>query len=321
MAGNSFQPMSFAPNYTIPAHTRQQYDDAFNAAIQQEDQRFSSITNVDSRWTADIYTKKQRGLVYWKVNNQRFGKQVAREFEAGNRTGFTDRLTMEPVKFDRTDRARLDTLALPTGPVIQDGMSALNRLRDSLFIASSVADSYGGELPKAITPTVFPSSQVIPVNYVKPGASLGSDSGLHIWKVLRAKNFFRKLGIDLSREELVLAVGYDQPEQLMLSAEAASNEAWAKLTLEWYAKWQTNPMEKLFGFQVIASGDVTATGSTRNCVAFAKRAFCWKPTGKVETKIEEKGLEDNNQIWVGGYAEFGCFREHDELVLKMPSVE
>jgi len=43
MAGNSFQTMSFAPNYTIPAHTRQQYDDAFNAAIQQEDQRFSSI--------------------------------------------------------------------------------------------------------------------------------------------------------------------------------------------------------------------------------------------------------------------------------------
>lgn len=313
--------MSFDPKQPIPAHVKQQYNDAFNAQIQQQDQRFASITNVDPNWTDTIYTKKQRGLVTWKVNNQRFGKQTAVEFAAGVRTGFTDNLTMDPIKFDRRDRARLGNIALPTGPVIQDSMMALNRLRDALFIKSATADSYGGDLPKAVTPTAFPSSQIIPVNYVKPGTSPGSNSGLTIWKVLRALNFFKKLGIDMSREEFVLAVGYDQPEQLLLSAEAAPNEAWAKITLDWYAKYQTDPMAKLFGFQVITSGDVTATGSTRNCVAFAKRAFCWKPQGAVETKIEEKGLEDNSEVWVGGYADMGVFREHDELVLKVPSVE
>lgn len=322
MAGNSFTIMPFAGNtQLIPQHTRQQFQDAFNAQLQQSESRFAAVTNVDSAWTAQQYTKRQRGPVEWLVNNQRFGKRPAVEFAAGFRTGFANNLEMVPVKFDRTDKKRLDTIALPTGDVIQDAMSGLNRLRDQLFISAAVDQSYGGDFPH-VTPTAFPSGNVIPVNYVKPGTSPGSNSGLTIWKVLRAKRLLRDTGIDLDREELVLAVGYDQPQQLILSAEAATNEAWAKATLDWFMKFEAGDTSaKLFGFSVIVSQYVTAASSIRNCVAFAKRAMCWKPMGSVETKIEEGSIEDRSQIVVGGYADMGVFREYDELVFKVPCAE
>lgn len=312
--------MPFDPSYTIPTHTRQQFNDAFNAAIQQEQQRFANVTNIDSEWTALTYTFKQRGLVEWLVNNQRFGKRPAVEFAGGFRTGFANNLEMIPVKFDRKDRARLDTIALPTGPVIQDAMSGLNRLKDQLFIEAAVADSYGGDFPH-VTATVFPTGNVVPVDYTKPGVATAS-CGLTIWKILRAKNLFRKTNINMDKEELVLAIGFDQVEQLLLNSEAAANSAWAKTVLDWHSKFESgDTAAKLLGFTVITSSHVTTASSVRNCVAFCKRAFRWKPMGATETKIEEGSIEDRGQITIGGYSEMGVVREHDELVLKMPCAE
>lgn len=313
--------MSFEPNQTIPQHTRQQFSDAFNAAIQQENSKFASITNIDPEWTAQTYTKRQRGKVEWLVNNQRFGKRPAVEFAAGFRTGFANNLEMIPVKFDRNDKKRLDTIALPTGPVIQDAMYGLNRLRDQLFIEAAVASSYGGEFPH-VTPAAFPTGQVVPVNYVKPGAALGSNSGATSWKLRRAKRIFELLNVDLDREELIFACGPDQIDQIILEAEAAANEAWAKVTLDWYSKFEGGDRTaKLMGFTVTPTTQLPSASSVRSCVAFCKRAFCWKPMGAVETKIEEGSIEDRNQIVVGGYADMGVFREHDELVIKIPCAE
>jgi hypothetical protein len=111
---------AFGSSSTITQATRQQFADTFNASIQQTMAKFASVTNVDPSWTAQMRTISQRGTVEWLVNNQRFGKRPAVEFAAGYRTGFAQNLEMIPVKFDRNDKKRLDTIALPTGEVIQD---------------------------------------------------------------------------------------------------------------------------------------------------------------------------------------------------------
>jgi len=311
-------PNGFAPNQTIPQHTRQQFQDAFAAAVQQMDSKFAQYTNVDAAWTADIYTKRQRTKVEWLVNNARFGGNTAGEFVAGFRTGIVDRMDMKPIKFDRADKGRLDTLALPTGHVIEDAKHGLARLRDQLAIKAALADARGGPHPH-MDVISFPSDQVVPINYVKPGAALGSNSGLHLWKVLRAKRIFEGLNVDLDREELVLAIHPDDKDSLLLSAELAPNESWAKMTLDWYAKYESGQRDaKLMGFNVLQTTNLTTVGSVRHAVAFCKRAFCWKPLAAPEMKIDEGDAENRHAITISGYAEFGCFRELDELVLDLP---
>lgn len=309
--------MSFGNSYTIPEHTRQQFQDAFLAAVQQNESKFASVTNVDPAWTAPQYTKRMADAQEWFVNNSRFGQNTAKEFEAGFRSGFKQNLDMRPVKFDRHDQKLLDTIALPTGQVIQDGMSGLNRLRDDLFVDAALADSLGGPKPH-ITPSVFPVSQVVPVNYDKPGAALGANSGLHIWKILRAKTLFEKAFVDLDREELVLAISPDDKTNLLLAAESDASEAWAKHVLSWFDKYEGGDrLAKLHGFQVVTTTRLKVAGSITSCLAFAKRAFCWAPISGVETKIDVLP-EKRHAIQVSAYAEFGVFRVFDEMVLELP---
>lgn len=309
--------MSFGTNYTIPEHTRQQFQDAFLAAVQQNDSKFSAVTNIDPAWTAPQYTKRMADTQDWFVNNSRFGKNTAKEFEGGFRSGFKQNLDMRPVKFDRNDQKLLDTIALPTGRVLQDAMAGLNRIKDDLFIDAALAPSLGGPRPH-ITPTNFPASQVVPVNYVKPGTAVGSNSGLHIWKILRAKTLFEKAFVDLDREELVLAISPDDKTNLILSAEAAYSESWAKTVLAWFEKYEGGDrMHKLHGFQVITTTRLNVASNITSCLAFAKRAFCWAPVGGVQTHIDVLA-ESRHAIQVAAYAEFGVFRVFDEMVLELP---
>lgn len=311
--------MSFGTTFTIPEHTRRQLQDGFEAAIQQEEAKFAQVTNVDPAWTAKQYVKRMRDTNEWRVNNTRFGVTNAEEFEAGFRSGFWNLLEATPKKFDRADQKLLDTIPLPTGPVIDDMRMGLSRIKDDLFIAAATADSLGGAEPY-ITPTAFPVGNVIAVNYVRPGVALGANSGLTPWKILAARQFFKAQHIDFDREEMVLAISSEEEMQLMLSAEAASNDAWAKVTLEWFKmRLGGNKEAKLMGFRVVESERLAVDSGTgvRTCVAFAKRAFCSSPITGIETHIDVLPTK-RHAIQVAAYAQWGCFRVFDEMVLKLP---
>ena len=84
------------------------------------------------------------------------------------------------------------------------------------------------EPPPHVTPQTFPASQIIPVNYTKPGQDVGSNSGLTVWKALEIRTRFKQVEIDADQEDCVLAVTPEMITQLMLDAEAASNGALGK---------------------------------------------------------------------------------------------
>lgn len=307
--------------FTIPEHTRRQYADAFQAAVQQENAKLANVSIVESRWTAKQYVAKQSDVMRWVVNNTRFGNTSATEWTGGFRSGFMKNLEMEPKKFDRNDGKLLDDIALPTGDVLTNAMYALNRLKDDLFIEAATAGSLGGAEPH-ITLTAFPSGNIIPVNYVKPTVALGaSNRGLTVWKVLEARNRFLKSDVDFDREEAILAISPDMETQLMLDAEAASNNSWAKMVLEWFKMRLTGNLEsKLLGvFRVITTNRLTTDSGTgiETAVAFCKRAFLSSPMTGMESHIDILPTQ-RHAIQVTAYGNWGCFRALDNLVLQVP---
>ncbi len=311
--------MSFGTTFTIPEHTKRQFQDSFTAAVQQQEAKFKPVMNIDPAWTAKQYVKRMRDTIAWRVNNTRFGKTNAEEFEAGFRSGFWQQLEATPKKFDRIDQKLLADIPLPTGPVIEDMMMGHERILDDLFITASTADALGGAEPY-ITPQAYPAGQAIDVGYVKPLVAIGANQGLTPWKVLEARRRFLAAFIDFDREDMVLAISSDEETQLMLSAEAAPNEAWAKVTLNWFEKRLGGDKEaKLMGFRVVSSERLAVDSGTgvRTCVAFAKRAFCVSPVQGIETHIDILAGE-RHCVQVTAYAQFGAFRVFDEMVLKIP---
>lgn len=311
--------MSFGPTFTIPEHTRRQLQDGFEAAVQQNESKFAPVMNIDPAWTAKQYVKRMSETRAWRVNNTRFGTSAAVEFEAGFRSGFWNALEAIPVKFDRIDQALLDSIPLPTGPVINDMMKGLERIKDDLFIAAATAPALGGAEPY-ITPQAFPSGNAIDVGYVKPLVALGANQGMTPWKIIEARRRFLAAHIDFDREDMVLAMSSEEETQLLLAAEAAPNDAWAKVTLSWFEKRLSGDKEaKLMGFRVVSSERLETDSGTgvRTCVAFAKRAFCVSPMSGMETKMDILATH-RHALQIAGYAQFGAFRVFDEMVLKIP---
>ena len=315
-------PMSFGnpTSYlTVPDQTKAQLQDTFLAAIQQTEAKFAAATNVDSAWTEQQYVLRMASTQNWQVNNSRFGSTNAQEFTAGFRSGFWQTLEAVPIKFDRGDQKLLANVALPTGRVITDMVSGLNRLKDDLFISAATADAMGGVKPY-VTPQPFPTdTNTIPVNYVMPGVTLGANSGMTIWKVLEARRRFLSVFVDFDREDMCLAMSSEEETQLLVQASQAPNAPWAQMVMQWFnARLGGNLEAKLCGFRVISSERLHVDGSDiRTCVAFAKRAFCTSPMSGVETKIDILPQE-RHAVQITGYANWGTFRVFDEMVQKIP---
>jgi len=310
--------MSFGTSYTIPDQLRAQLEDTFRATVQQTESKFDGAATVDAEWTEQQYVLRMADTQTWRVNDTRFGETNAKEFAAGFRSGFWHTLEADPVKFDRGDQKLLAKVALPTGRVITDMMAGLNRLKDDLFVAQATAPALGGAKPY-VTPQNLPSSSIIPVNYVQPGSPLGPNSGMHIWKVLEARRRFKAAQVDFDREEMMLAMSSEEETQMLLSAQAAPNEAWAKVVLNWFEARLDGKQTKLCGFTVIDSERLQVDQSTdiRSCVAFSKLAFCASPTSNIETKIDVLP-QSRHATQVAAYANWGCFRVFDERVQVIP---
>lgn len=309
--------MAYSAFSAVPEHYRRQFQNQWDQQVQQMESRFKVAGIIDSSWTAKEKVFSDLNIVEWHENNSRFGKTNAEEIDGGKRKGIKRKFNVAR-KFDRTDKEFLEQMGLPDSEVMQAMRAGWERKLDDVFIDAAGADSLGGVEPY-ITPVPFPNSQVIPVNYVKPQAALGSNSGLTFWKVAETKARFERLDLDLSREELFLAISPDEEQQLLLQAESAPNDVWAKAVFSWYDAVARGQDAKLLGlFKVIKSNRLPVNAGTdiRTCYAFTRKAFTMS-SDSFEIKIDILPTE-NHSLQIAGYAHKGVFRRYDERVVAIP---
>lgn len=298
----------------IPEHYRRQFSDQWEQQIQQADSKFSDAGMLDSTWTAKekVFTDLSK-VEFTETTGQRFGSTNAQEIGGGKRKGFKRKFDCA-VKFDQYDKEFLENMGLPDSEVMQAMRMAWNRRLDDIFIDAAIAQSIGGAEPY-ITPLAFPVSQVVPVNYVKPQAALGSNSGMTIWKLLETKTRFEKLDLDLDREEVCLAISPEEEQQLMLYVESAPNETWAKMVAAWFERKEA----KLLGlFKVIKTNRLPLNSSTdvRTCVAFCKKGFTLS-SDSFDIKMDILATE-KHALQIASYGQKGAVRRYDERVIHLP---
>ena len=301
----------YSTSITIPEHFRRQFSNQWGMELQQRNQRFSSAGSLESGWSAKEFVWTDLDLIEaTETTGQRFGDSNPSDLGGGKRKGYQRNFEVG-VKRDQWDQKWLDQQALPDSDIITNMKAGLNRKLDTVFIESATAASLGGADPYN-TSTALPATSEIAVNYVLSGAA--ANSGLTPYKLLQAVKRFEGAEVDLSQEELFLAMSPQQKLDLVSFVNIAPNELWAQVVGKWLEDDAKGTPSKLMGFNVIMSNRlpiVTAT-DVRTCVAFTKSAFKVSP---ITQRLNIDVLPTKRHaLQIMSYVAFGAVRVKDEKV-------
>jgi hypothetical protein len=314
------------PSYNIPEHFPRQFSELFNQSIQQSESKFRSMLDAEGRWSGKQYVFRNLSQNTWTRNDTRGGSTVARESAASFRSCFKKKVEAEAIEFYEWDEELLAQIVSPKSSEMEAMKMGYERAFDDLCIEAAFEDSYGGPDPH-VTAQVFPTSQIVPVNFGTPAAPVaGTNQPFTPWKILRAKKMFMDANIDLDREELCIAISPAEIEDLMVYVSTSPNETWAKLTADFLSEHHKgNKTAKLFGATPIVSTRLatTTTGATsssyniRKCIAFLRSAFVKSATEDVKSSMD-RIPQDKNKLLLQGSAMVGIGRRYDEKIIQLP---
>lgn len=312
------------PMDTLPEAYPRAFSLTFDQAIQQTNSKFKSQLTPEARWTAKEFVYKDLSKNTWTVNNSRGGTTVARESQFTQRKVYKQKLEAEAIEFYEWDQELLDNIVHPQSAEVLAMQAGYERGIDDLCITAFHSDMLGGPDPHN-DPIAFPTSQIIPVNYVKPQAALaGSNLGLTPWKILRAKNIMEKLDLDLTKEDACFMMSPDDEMDLRLSVESAGNDTWAKSVQAYFDEADKgNPNARLMGvFRVIKSTrlaviDAGGGNFIRRCGAFLRSGFIISPSTNMKSSMDRIPT-DKNKLLLQGSAMIGVGRRSDEKFVSVP---
>ncbi len=295
-------------NLTIPAHFMRVFSATWDHTVQQETAKLARIVTVDSfDGKEKIYTDIDQ--VEFVRKRGRLQKTVSKEI-TGNKRKMTRSDFSCHYVFDRNDNDFLGMLGEPTSELQVEMRMAFQRSLDDGIIAAASGTVYGGEDPY-VTPITLPSSQQIAVNYVLTGSP--ANSGMTPSKLQRITKLFEDNNLDLNGEEVVLAMGPKQKEDLFAYVQSAPNTAYAVMISDWL-NGKTN---KLFGCTVIISTRLARNASTdvRTCLAWTRRGIYACPD-KLEVMVDVlPDLEHAKQV--SAYGQWGFMRRREERVIEI----
>lgn len=303
----------------IPEAYPRGYSSIFDQAIQQSVSKFKAAGVVDPRWTGKEYVFRDLTVNNWTRNDARGGKTVARESKFEQRKGYTKKIEAEAIEYYEWDKELLDNIVHPESAEMIAQKSGYERAVDDLCIEALNEDVLGGPDPH-ITPIPFPVANVIPVNYVKPGVTPAANLGLTPWKILRAKNRFENLNIDLTKEEAIFFMHPDDELYLRLFVESAGNETWARSVQSYFDAVDRGQDAKLLGiFRVIKSTRLATTtgGTVRLCGAFLRSGLIMSAPQNIKSSMD-RIPEDKNKLLMQASAMQGVVRRSDEKFISVP---
>lgn len=213
---------------------------------------------------------------------------------------------------DRIDKVRM--LIDPQSSYAKDGTGALNRSFDDVFIQAALGTAYTGAT--GVTPVTMPSSQLVPANFVEPGAGSTVNSNLTIAKLRRARALFRANEVP-EDEPLYMAISASQEEALLATSEVTS-------ILTASTKAMVDGKIKFFmGFEFVHSERLAGAGTSalpRQCFAWSKKGMGVAVAEDIMARVSELPTK---QYAVQVYLEqmMGASRVEEKRVVEIDCIE
>lgn len=207
---------------------------------------------------------------------------------------------------DQKDKIRM--LADPTSSYVQNAVYALGRAMDDVIIQAAFGTAYAGQ--NGATSVAWPSSQIIPNNYVESGPSVSSN--LTIAKLRRARYLFDKAEVTTDSEyDLVAVVDPSQVQSMLRYTEVNSSDYNSIKSLV------QGDVDTFMGFKFVKSNRLsTNSNGYRQCIFFEKEGLLLA-TG-MEIKVDVGPRRDKrNSTQVYACGSFGSTRMWESKVLEV----
>lgn len=208
--------------------------------------------------------------------------------------------------FDEFDEAFLGEVVLPTSEAMNSMAMAYLRKCDDVIISALGGNRYTGETGTVAVP--LPSSQIVAVNYVAPNTT-GSNSGLNLQKLIKAKSILGKNEVDPS-DEFVFAYSQQQLDNLLLNVDQVSNSRYSDVQALVDGK-----TDHFMGFKFVKLERLPLVSSVRQCFAYVK-------TGVKFADDERKSYMDilpteSHSLQIRTTAKLGASRTEEKKVVSV----
>ena len=212
--------------------------------------------------------------------------------------------------FDQNDDEFLGSLALPTSEVMMNIKAAHGRFMDADTLLHGAGTVYGGTEEPYVDQIELPSTQKVPVNYVKSGSP--ANSGMTPDKIIRAMSILKKNDIDPLEEEVCVAMDPYMEEDLITYVEDAGNDVWAKMISEWLS----DKSKKLFNANVVMTNRNQHDAATdiSTAVVWSQRRGIYTCPGEVKTSLDIRPDKDH-ALQVSYYMTHATMRRFDKAVV------
>lgn len=289
----------------IPEHYVRTFETNWNHEVQQRVSRLRSKVKVET------FEGKEKVLT--DLDEVSFVERLGRltKSDPSEATGDKRKLVKRNFKcqkiFDKDDNDFLGMLGEPTSELIEAMGFAWDREVDELIIEAASADALGGADPYT-TPIPLPSSQQVPVNFG------GSNVGITPQKIINARKIFATNEIFPSEDDLYLILSPEDIEDLTEFIRTSGNDVWATMI----AKYEEDPSNKLFQFNVIVSNRLTKNTSTdvETAIAFSMRHGIVVAPEKMETHVDILPEQDHAKQ-ISCYAHYGAVRRREKGVVEI----
>ena len=292
------------PDLTIDQFYTDQFDANWQHLVQQNDGRVHSLVRQETvkgkRKLLNFIGKSKARLI-----TTRSGKAIPSNTPYAKRK-LSMRAFDEVYHEDEWDSELLGDVTSPRSAVVVSHASAFQRSMDEAVILAATGTAYVGE--DGDEAVDLPATQKVPVNYIH--GSTGSNSGLTLAKLIKAKSILGKNEADNMGDKLLFFYTQQQLDDLLVNVDQVSNSRYADVKALVDGK-----VSHFMGFEFIKLQllELDAATDVRTCIAMVSSGVAFAKNG-MSTKITVRD-DLNETLQIRTKARYGATRTEEEKVV------
>lgn len=201
----------------------------------------------------------------------------------------------------------LKTQIDPKGETVQSWAAGCNRAFDDVIIAAALGTNQIGTDANSLTNETFDTT-----NFQVGVNTGGTNSGLNIAKLIKARSIMRHYHVDLEMEAPTLVIGANQEADLLSQAQVVSSEFNRNGMVV-----ENGTVSRLYGCNIVVSERLAVASSVRKCLLYVKSGLVLGMWQDIKTQIAQIFTKESNPWNVSTVLSHGATRTRPGKVIEI----
>ncbi len=285
----------------VPAHYVTQYSTNVQLLLQQKGSKLRDTVSIGMHTGEAAVPVEQIGAIEAKVRAGRGAPVVFTDSPETRRWVYPTDYDTDAEIVDSADKLRM--LIDPQSSYVTNAVYALGRKMDDVIIAAATATSNIGK-------TGSSTEAFDTATYQVTGSIGGTNSGLNVAKLRRAKRMLEEAFVDLEQEQPTLVISAKQHDDLLNEIQVVSSDFNPQPVLV------DGMVTRFMGFNIKRSQRLTFS-TTRRVLAYVKSGIHLGMWNDIKTDVSERADLVGKPTQVYAMGTFGATRIEQGKVIEI----